>query len=163
MPEEKDKDLKACDLCGASIYPEHIHSGRAAILDEKLLCPFCLNEKKGESQTPLSADGEGGVTLIEEGEMEKSGRKIIKSFGTVAGHQVDEAKLSRQLQKTGTGATRVKVFHTKMNDGAIEFMTQTINEWVDHNPEVDIKIVQTTVGVWEGKHPEPHLILSVWY
>jgi hypothetical protein len=160
----EDKDLKSCELCGASIYPEHIHSGRAAILDEKLLCPFCLNEKKGESQSPLSASDDRGVTLIDEGDMEKSGRKVIKSFGGVAGGvKLDETKLSRSLQKTGTGATRVKLFHTKMNDGAVEFLSTSINEWVDHNPEVDIKIVQTTVGVWEGKHPEPHLILTVWY
>ncbi|MFA5865019.1 MAG: hypothetical protein WC975_10075 [Phycisphaerae bacterium] len=159
-----ETEVKACESCGASIFPEHIHSGKAAVLDEKLLCPICLEEQRATSSTPLSAmEGEKGVSLVDEGEMERSGRKIIKAMGGVSTRHLDETTLQRGLQKTGSGATRVKIFHTKMNDGAIEFMVQNINEWIDHNPEVDIKIVQTTVGVWEGKHPEPHLILSVWY
>ncbi len=163
MTQEAEQ-IKACELCGATIYPEHIHSGRAAVVDEKLLCPICLNEKKSETKAPLNAaDGEAGVTLIDEAEFEKSGRKVIKAFGGVGQKKMDETQLSRALQKTGSGATRVKIFHTRMSDGAVEFMVQTINEWIDHTPDVDIKIVQTTVGVWEGKHPEPHLILTVWY
>jgi len=164
MAQESTEQIKKCDLCGATIYPEHIHSGRAAIVDEKLLCPICLNEEKSKTKAPLSAnDGDAGVTLIDEAEMEKSGRKIIKAFGGESQRKLDETQLQRALHKTGSGATRVKIFHTKMNDGAVEFLAQNINEWVDQNPDVDIKIVQTTVGTWEGKHPEPHLILTVWY
>ena len=159
-----ETELKSCEICGATIYPEHIHSGRAAIVDEKLLCPICVNEKKSESQAPLSAaDGDQGVALVDDSEMEKSERKVIRAFGGVGGVKVDETKLSRSLQKTGAGATRIKIFHTKMNDGAVEFLSQTINEWIDHNPDVEIKAVQTTVGIWEGKHAEPNLILTVWY
>jgi hypothetical protein len=159
------EQIKVCDLCGATIYPEHIHSGRAAVVDEKLLCPICLNEQKSETKASLSAinGGDANVSLIDEAELAQSGRKVITAFGGGTQRKLDETQLQRAIQKTGTGATRVKIFHTKMNDGAVEFLALSINEWVDHNPDVDIKLVQSTVGTWEGKHPEPHLILTIWY
>jgi hypothetical protein len=159
-----EEGIKSCEICGATIYPEHLSSGRAAVLKGQLLCPVCLNEKKSETtSTPLTVDGEPAVALIDETEMEKSGRKVIRAFGGVGGHKIDESQLQRALQKTGTGATRIKIFHTKMNDGAVDFLCQTVNEWTDKNPDIDIKLVQSTVGIWEGKHPEPHLILTIWY
>lgn len=159
-----DEELKSCGICGATIYPEHLASGRAAVLKGQLLCPACLNDKKSETNSPpMTIDGEPAVALIDEQELEKSGRKVIKAFGGVSAQKADESLFQRALQKTGTGATRVKIFHTKMNDGAAEFMCHSINEWTDKNPEVDIKLVQSTVGIWEGKHAEPHLILTVWY
>ena len=39
-------EVKACEVCGASIYPEHIKKGVADFLAGKLLCPHCLQEKK---------------------------------------------------------------------------------------------------------------------
>ncbi len=230
-----DENLKSCAACGATIYPEHIASGRAAMVGGKLLCQYCINEQKsqtGSASSPgsstagrtavhpavasgrtasqpavhsgLTAAGktavqpavqnnqstagktavqpaiqnnqsaagrtavqpaiqdEEPVSLVDESEVGQGGRTIT-AFARERTKIVDESKLHRSLQKTGAGATRIKVFHTKMNDGAVEFMCQSINEWVDANPEVEIKTVQTTVGVWEGKHPEPHLILTVWY
>lgn len=161
-----EEELKVCEACGATIYPEHIKAGRAVYWAGKLLCAVCLDEKKAETSSgsqPLE-DVEP-VALVDEVEVEQSGRKIsaLGSSGLAEQKLTDESKLTRPIRSTGAGATRVRVFHTKMNDGAVQFMTQTINEWIDSHPEIDVKFVDSTVGVWEGKHAEPNLILSVWY
>ena len=108
--------------------------------------------------------GEPG-TVIRVDEVEKAGRTIsaFGGAGGVAGEIFDEEKLARQVKADSAGASRMRVFHTKMSNGASAFMAQTINEWLDAHPEVVVKFVQSTVGVWEGKHAEPHLILTVWY
>lgn len=159
-----EEQLKSCEGCGATIYPEHITNGRATIISGKLLCPLCIGEKKAKTQVTPAVDQEPEpLTLVDEQEFEQSGRKM-EAFGEKAKTPVHpEVVYHKALQKTGSGATRVKVFHTKLNDGAVEFMTHLINEWVDSNPDVEIKNSQTTVGVWEGKHAEPHLILTIWY
>jgi predicted nucleic acid-binding Zn-ribbon protein len=181
---QQDEVVKSCEQCGATIYPEHITTGRAMIVGGKLLCPICLGEKKGKTAAgatairpavqeaakpavtqaqPASASGDETLSLVDEKDVETSGRKI-EALGSKAKQAiVDETKLHRELQRTGTGATRIKIFHAKMNDGAVDFMIQTINEWIDAHPDVEVKNVQTTVGTWEGKHPEPHLIMTLLY
>jgi len=174
QPEEI---VKSCEQCGATIYPEHITTGRAMIVNGKLLCPICLGEKKGktaagtsaipsaarEKPKPTVVSEEETLSLVDEKDVESAGRKI-EALGSKEKHKiVDESKLHRELHRTGTGATRVKIFHSKMNDGAVDFMIQMINEWIDANPDVEVKNVQTTVGTWEGKHPEPHLIITLLY
>jgi hypothetical protein len=73
-------------------------------------------------------------------------------------------KLNRPLNKTGEGATRVRTFHAKMNDGAMAFLDQQINEWLDGHTDYEVKFTTTTVGVLEGKRGvEHHLIINVWY
>jgi hypothetical protein len=159
-----EEKLKACAICGATIYPEHIANGRAVLVDGKLMCPMCLEDMKAETAARAAiTDEDETLSLVDEGDVEKSGR-TIEAFGSQKKEKIsDESKLHRTLQKTGTGATRMKLFHSKMNEGAVEFMIQLINEWADTNPDVEIKNVQSTVGMWEGKHAEPHLILTVWY
>jgi len=160
------EELKSCEGCGATVYPEHIEAGRAAYWAGQLLCPVCLNEKKSETASGSAPpEAEEPLSLVDEEEVEKAGRKItaLGAAGLAAQKLTDDSKLTRPLNKTGTGATRMKIFHTKMNDGASQFLSQTINEWLDGNPDIEVKFVDSTVGVWEGKHPEPHLILSVWY
>jgi hypothetical protein len=41
-------------------------------------------------------------------------------------------------------------------------MEEQINDWLDNN-EVEVKFVSQTVGVWEGKKAEPHIIVTLWY
>jgi hypothetical protein len=42
-------------------------------------------------------------------------------------------------------------------------MDDKINEWLDGHPEIEIKNVTSTVGLYDGKIKEPALILNVWY
>ncbi len=47
--------------------------------------------------------------------------------------------------------------------GALGFMQDQINEWIDQSPEIDVKHISTQVGMFEGKHTEPHLIVTIFY
>ena len=35
-----DEVIKTCDECGAAVYPDHLESGQAGYVDDKLLCPI---------------------------------------------------------------------------------------------------------------------------
>ncbi len=69
----------------------------------------------------------------------------------------------RTLNKNGEGATRVRTFNAKLNPPSLSFLDDQINEWLDENPDVEVKLVETTIGTFEAKRPEPHLIVMVWY
>jgi len=74
-----------------------------------------------------------------------------------------ERQYRRPLNPAGRGATRVRTFHSKLADGPMGHLDDIINSWLDEHPEVEIKFATTTVGVWEGKHAEPHYIVTVYY
>jgi DNA-directed RNA polymerase subunit M/transcription elongation factor TFIIS len=74
-----------------------------------------------------------------------------------------EARRGGAQRADGRGATRCRIFHAKLNDGALKFMQEQINDWIDQHPEVEIKHASTQVGVVEGKSAEPHLIITVFY
>ena len=69
----------------------------------------------------------------------------------------------RQPATTGTGACRVKSFRGKYSDQGLEHLDDTINEWLDAHPDVEIKFVTSTVDLFEGKVREPALVLNLWY
>jgi hypothetical protein len=85
--------------------------------------------------------------------------KKITAFGS--GTKEESAWL-RQPNATGTGATHVKTFHSKLTDDALRYVDQQLNEWLDQNPEFEVKLVTTTIGTFTGKVKEPHLICQVW-
>jgi hypothetical protein len=87
-------------------------------------------------------------------------------FQTFGGGSVGlgQTKFKRPVNKTGKGASRVRTFHAKLNDGAMAFLDQQINEWLDENPDFEAKFGTTTVGTIDAKRgPEQHLIITVWY
>ncbi|MCH7808459.1 MAG: hypothetical protein IIB60_04485, partial [Planctomycetes bacterium] len=43
------------------------------------------------------------------------------------------------------------------------FMSTQINEWIDGNDEIVIKFVTSGIGMFEGKHSEPNLIVTLFY
>jgi hypothetical protein len=85
----------------------------------------------------------------------------IRAFGVGASHVSKE--FNRAPVKTGTGACRVKSFHGKLSDQGLGYLDDAINEWLDKHPEVELKFVTSSVGVFEGKIREPALILNLWY
>lgn len=118
-------------------------------------------ERKDEDLSPIALEPE------EEDIPQESGMSKIKAFGgtgiQAAQTALDESSLKRDLQQTGRGATRCRTFHAKLNDGSIAYMNNQINQWVDANPHIEIKFATSSVGVVEGKHAEPHLILTMFY
>ena len=84
-------------------------------------------------------------------------------IGAAQAGAVDDSRLTRTLRDTGKGATRCRTFHSKLNENAIAYMNEQINEWVYEYPDVEIKFANTTGGVFEGKHADPNLIITVFY
>jgi hypothetical protein len=163
---------RTCQECGASIYTEHLDTGIAGYHTGKLLCPHCLEE--AEAAADLSSGGTGSgdddlefISLVDEEpapRREKSATQI-RSFGgeSQVGANYDDAGLDRPPDPASPTATRCRTFHAKLNEGAVSFMNRQVNEWTDANPEVTIKFATSTIGVFEGKKADPHLILTVFY
>lgn len=158
------ENVLSCSSCGASVYPEHLQRGLAARISGELHCPCCLAEKKKMA----AADAEVPLQLVEEAEVTTDRSGQTSMHGTHGFSLADTATrgsrvFKRPLNRTQDGATRVRIFHAKLSDGAIRNMEQLVNEWLDSDPEVSIKFATTTVGTWEGKHVEPNLILTLYY
>ena len=198
-------DVKVCEQCGASIYPEHIGTHKAGIWGGKLFCVHCFTEHQStqvtidpdevgtapvaepvaepqaEQEPDLDDDDDSlddepasdeMVTTVAEDEadakeirMSGFSKQIITPLGGtgLTGPGTTEHRYVRHLNHDGRGAIRCRVFHAKLNDGALQYMEGQINEWIDQNPEVEIKHVNTNVGVVEGKSQEPHLIITLFY
>ncbi len=161
--DDKTKLLRQCEECGAIVYPEHLQSAVAGFWKGKLLCKFCLAEHKEGTSAPAAEepihlpDTEKPRVVAAPSEKIRFGGSISQTSGDA------ERGLRRPLQRGTPFATRCKSFHGKLTDAAISYLNDQINEWVDAHEEVEIKFAQTTVGVVEGKHSEPHLIITVFY
>jgi len=126
----------------------------------------------GEAGVEKAADAPIDITEVpialepEEGG-DGDGMSKIQTFGgkgisaLKAGH--DTSKLKREVLKFGEGATRCRTFHSKLNDPSLANLDERINGWLDENEDMVIKFATSSVGVIEGKHAEPHLIVTVFY
>jgi hypothetical protein len=128
--------MKTCDRCGATVYPEHLETHQAERIGGKLLCPHCLAERRERFAAPAPAMRPGLPA---------------------------ERAWRRPLRPTAATATRCKTFHAKLNDASLSNLGDQISEWVDSQDDVEIKFASTAVGVVEGKHPDPHLIVTIFY
>ncbi len=178
-----EEALESCQECGASIYPEHLAKHAAEKYHGKLLCPHCLHERRAaESASPADLRPESGditsepanatIALARDDEtpdnptpVEVSKSRSIKAFsgGITAGQAVDEVKFRRPVQQNVPYATRCRTFHAKLNEASISYLDRTINEWADAHDEIEIKFATSTIGMFEGKHADPNLIVTVFY
>ena len=90
------------------------------------------------------------------------GSSKIRAFGVKAAITTKH-EFTRKPTVTGRGACRVRSFHARLSDEGLTFMDDKINEWLDHHPEIEVKLVTTSTAVFEGKIREPALVLNVWY
>ncbi len=178
-PTDAQDAVLSCHGCGASVYKEHLDKGLAGYHAGKLLCVYCMKETRSGGGRPAesppasiaaaggAADETSPISLVDASESTGApGHRTIHgtSMSTAPGGPIEEsARLKRPLNKTGAGASRCRVFHSKLSDEATRHMEQQINEWLDRNPDVEIKFCTSTVGVWTGKHAEPNLILTMFY
>jgi len=173
-----EQDIESCDSCGASVYPEHLKSGKAGVVEGSLRCPHCVeeynkthhaDEQRVVGQSSMKAPGEGEqletVAIVEDNESRSSSQIRAISSDTLAGaaDAVDDGKFSRPLNSEAFGATRCRTFHAKLNDGAVAYMNNQVNEWADAHADVTIKYATSTIGIWEGKKADPHLIVTIFY
>jgi hypothetical protein len=85
-----------------------------------------------------------------------------RSFGAAGAHPTHAAQYKRPLNATGAGATRCRIFNSKVAMPSIEAMQAKINEWLDSEP-IEVKHVGQLIGTVEGKIAEPNVLVFVWY
>ena len=162
------ESIMSCQACGASVYPEHVEHGQAGYFSGQLLCTVCFGEKRDQADEAADV-GLGEPIKLESDEAKPAvqGSTAIRAFG---GAQIgtgaavhDDSRYKRPLLRDGEGATRCRTFHSRLNDSAIAYMNDQLNAWVDSHPEIIIKFGTATIGVFEGKHSEPNLILTIFY
>ena len=162
-----DEVTSVCGACGSSIYKQHLDSGIARHVGGKLLCSHCLKEheeqKSGDDVfEPIEFDDDDDISSDSSVEDLSSSRiHSATSMGMAAAW--DESKYKRPLQPGIDGATRCRTFHCKLSEGALEFMMNQINEWLEANEEIVIKFSNSSIGPFEGKHTEQNIIITVFY
>jgi hypothetical protein len=113
----------------------------------------------GEKHSAAKDDDDEPIRLVEtEGEPNAQ----LRAFGAAALGGAKAEQYKRQLNVDGHGATRCRVFHSKISLTPLEHMENTINQWLDSG-DIEIKHVGHVIGTMEGKRPEPNLIVMVWY
>ncbi len=160
------EDTKSCKGCGATIYPEHIESGIAKQINGRLLCPHCVKEKQQavadatDILEPISFESDDNAST----KIDMSGTRIMTTEDTLGkGGAHDESQYKRPVDPRSSGACRCRTFHSKLSQGAIDFMDKQINDWLDRNHNIEIKFSTATIGMFEGKHTEPNLIMTLFY
>ena len=113
-----------------------------------------------EQHISTASHGEEPISLVEgEGE----GRSTsVRAFGAAAARVAKASVYKRAMNLTGQGATRCRLFHSKIAVAALEGMEHQINQWLD-NEEIEIKHVGHLVGTMQGKTPELNVIVLAWY
>ena len=118
-----------------------------------------FEDQSQDPPPPLPKPKTIGDVPIEEPSVSIGLTKKITAFGS--GKKETDSWTGRP-NTTGAGATHVKTFHSKLTDDALRYVDQQINEWLDENPEFEVKLTTTTIGTFTGKVKEPHLICQVW-
>jgi hypothetical protein len=140
-----EEPVQACDTCGASVYAEMVVAATAGVRGGKLLCPQCFSAGSDESAS-------------------ESITRVRHTTGITFQRQAEEAVTYRRaLDPSSPHATRCRTFHCKLSDASFGHLNQQVNEFVDAHEEVAIKFATSTVGVVEGKHADPHLIVTIFY
>jgi hypothetical protein len=128
--------------------------------------PISLESEAEEAPEPSSAankdEEEERWTLVEPSEV-ASDASSFTALGSAQKADYEE-QFDRSPNKTGEGAVRCRVFHSKIQETGLEFMQDQINQWLDAHPEIEVKQVGHMVGEFSGKSShEPNVIVMVWY
>jgi len=114
---------------------------------------------EGADDGPIGIEGpdEEPISLEAEGPSGMSISHKVSVRGAAGEHQ-----FKRPLQTTGTGATRCRVFRSKISVPALEGVQESINTWLDSDA-IDVKHVGHVIGTMHGKTDEDNFIIMVWY
>jgi hypothetical protein len=168
--------VRTCDKCGTGIQREHLLDHTAARYKNKLLCPQCVQELKAKIMVAKNAEqnaeapddpGEVPIALVEEDDKPRvvagPSTQIHGFSGSEMTTQLADRQYQRPLLKGTRAATRCRTFHCKLTDTSLQHLNEQINEWVDEQEGVEIKFALSNIGVVEGKHADPHLIVTIFY
>ncbi len=102
------------------------------------------------------------ITLVDDADVSSPTTSVKRISGAAARGLEHKRQFERPLNLTGKGATRCRVFTSKISEGPLLHMENTVNEWLD-TEEIEIKHVGHVIGTMEGKRSEPNLLVMVWY
>lgn len=108
---------------------------------------------------PRSPEEEEPISLVDDPSAVGESKVRVRLRSRLDG---EKREYSRPVNLTGQGATRCRLFHCRVSMGPLEHLQESINEWLD-TEELEVKNVQSFIGVMEGKTPEPNMIVMVWY
>lgn len=87
----------------------------------------------------------------------------MRTFGGGAAAMTGQrVQLNRQVNTDATGATRCRIFNSKIAVASLQHMENQINEWLEGTP-FEVKHVGHMIGTMEGKTQEMNVIVMVWY
>ncbi|MBU0719567.1 MAG: hypothetical protein KJ749_15090 [Planctomycetes bacterium] len=157
---------ESCAGCGATVYPEHLASGIAKKISGKVYCSHCAkaqgaSDPFGAMAEPISFETEGSTETKVDMSQSRITMATDNAFAGAGGW--DDSRFKRPLDPKGTAANRCRVFHSKIAENAIAFMTSQINDWLDSNKDITVKHFTSNIGPFEGKHVEQNLIITVFY
>lgn len=112
-------------------------------------------------EEPLSLEGDEPIDLVDTptgGGVKPGG---MKTFGTAAKVE-GKSDFTRSTNADGTGATRCRVFHSKIAVAPLQHLENQVNSWLEHSP-FEVKHVGHIIGTMEGKTQEQALIVMVWF
>jgi len=154
--------LMNCSTCGASIYREHINRGLAGMWGGRMLCPACLRPKREPPPAQPGVEPAGTVPL-EGTDPSATATTEAEQAPTTEATTATEAYSEESSLGSGQAARHVRTFHAKLSEAALRHMDDQVNTWLRDHPRVEVKFANTTVGVFEGKHSEPNLIMTLFY
>ena len=99
------------------------------------------------------------ISLIDESEMDPASTKKV---GNVSSESMRKTDFKREMNITGTGATRFRVFHSKISEVPLVAMENNINNWMEEN-QVEVKQASQLVATLEGKRSEENMFIMIWY
>ena len=108
---------------------------------------------------PIAQEPEEPLTLVEESKVGDKKPSIKRFASSIGSHKVE---FTRKMNLTGQGATRCRLFHSRVSLDSLDNMEQRINEWIDSD-NIDIKHVCQSIATMEGKTPRPNILVTIWY
>jgi hypothetical protein len=169
------KKVRVCDECGVTIQREEFLNHAAVRYKGKLLCPTCVQAVKAQlaaaKQEEQVTSGEVDPTEVPIALVDDDKPRVVAgpsaqihgfSGGEMLAHSAEHA-FKRPLLHGTRVATRCRTFHCKLTDASFANLNEQINEWVDEHEDIEIKFALSNIGVVEGKHADPHLIVTVFY
>ena len=107
-------------------------------------------------------EDEEPISLVDESpeDGEKSKAKV-RQLGRRAKTSASK-EYKRPLNLTGEGATRCRVFESRIALEPLSHLEERINDWLD-SEEIEVKHVGHNIGMLQGKTAEENLIVTIWY
>ena len=117
-----------------------------------------------DDNEPIKIDDDEPIKLEDgslTGDADEAGSRV-KVADTLGKQMRQVSEFRRSLNVDGHGATRCRIFHSKLAVASLDSMQDQINEWIDSD-EIEIKHVGHNIGILQGKTKEENIFVTVWY